>query len=338
MYGVTQSFCFRRPSFDAHSGPHPDVTKLYNKPSAPGSIAYNKNDNFLYVSDGKNWDKISGVNNPADNLLPITQHTVPKWTEDYPPGGDYPTPVLQDSSLCIDDDGNAILNDSGNDLVAFPWTNGNMVTKGSMVTSRTFGMAVGTDVLDFVPVLSQIPGNVPADTMVTKDHYQDGSIAIGFAAMENIINGSALPVSKGNVIIGTRAMQHSDPSASNNVIIGHNSVNTGVETKFQGYDNTIIGANSLTGIETKNSVVVGANSITKQSNNVIVGSKSTDDNHQNVVIVGSNVGALGDNRVVIGSGIKLDLTVPPSMNVAGYLSVQIGTKTYKLALYDEETL
>src|SRR5260221_337346 len=124
-------------------------------------MIYNPADNFVYVSDGATWDKISGVNNPVDNLLPITQNRVPRWAEDFPPGGAYSGVVLQDSALEIDRAGNAILMDAEEDLTTFPWKRGNFLANGSLVSGYCVGRSLDeTDPTAFTPVVTQLPGKL----------------------------------------------------------------------------------------------------------------------------------------------------------------------------------
>jgi hypothetical protein len=147
--------------------PEGDPSNLQIQPK--GSMIYSPGDNFVYVSDGTNWDRVSGVNNPVDILLPVTQHRMAKWAEDHPPGGAYPSPVLQDSAFEVDDDGNAILHDIGShEESTFPWSNGNVMVQGSVVTSNTFGMSLDSiDPTSFIPILTQVKGGTIVNDSTT---------------------------------------------------------------------------------------------------------------------------------------------------------------------------
>ncbi len=304
-----------------------------------GSILYCNEDQFYYVYDGNQWDRISGVNNPVDNLLPITANRLPKWTEDYPPGGDYDTPVLQDSALSVDDEGNAILNDTGAVIDAFPWCNGNFMTKGSLITSQCVGLSLDSaDSFIFTPILSQIRGSGdPAplpEGVRSLERYENGSIAIGYASMENTIKTAADPMSINNVAVGPRTLRYADVSATNNVAIGTSCMEGAIGNKIAGSNNTCIGKGVVVASTTSNVVGVGNNVVVTRDDNVVIGAKSGDGGHSAIVTLGSNVCARGDNRLVVGSGISINAVVADmDEKYVGSLNIQIGDKTYRIPLF-----
>lgn len=277
-----------------------DPNKLLSQPK--GTMVYSSEDDFVYISDGTSWDRVSGVNNPADLLLPITQNRVAKWTQDYPPGGAYTSPVLQDSSFEVDDDGNAILHDTGNTPSAFPWFNGNLMVQGSLSTSYTFGISTSsTDPMSFSPVLTQTKG----------DDISEGSVAIGASALEEIVSLGPEINSKRNVAIGVSAGKQLSQEAQDNVFIGSGSSK---DTKYA-----------------KKAVSVGSDSSVMKSGNVVVGYGSSDSNLESVIVLGSEIEAKDRNSLVLGSGIKtIDINVADKETV--YIKVQIGDEIYLMPL------
>ena len=305
-----------------------------------GSMVYSPIDNFVYISDGLNWDRVSGVNNPVDLLLPVTQHRMAKWSEDYPPGSIYSSPVLQDSSLEIDDDGNAILSDTGNTPSTFPWTNANLMSQGSIVTSYTFGTSLDTsDPTSFIPVLTQLQGVSSSENdqnigiVKTKDSYNEGSVVIGHAAMDDIISSSADPKSSRNVIVGVNSAKNFSTDATDNVCIGWSS-NKG-SGPLSGKGNVSIGSSSsLNSPSTMGCVSIGAFSSASSNNNVVIGYDSSDGSYNNIVSLGSHTTAKGGNRLVLGSGIDVVKISPEKIDNNGgvYITIQVGIHTYMLPL------
>lgn len=297
-----------------------------------GSIIYSPIDNFVYISDGANWDRVSGVNNPVDLSLPITQNRMAKWSDDFPPGGTYTTPVLQDSSLEVDNDGNAILNDTGNTPTSFPWLNGNFAAHGSVSTSYTFGASLDpTDPISFTPILTQLMGettNSSLDRTVsssieistprrikTKEIYDNGSVAIGHSAMEHIVHQGLDIKTSRNVAVGVGSSKHMSPQASDNVSIGWHSL-------------------SFPGVSTKRSVSIGSMANACSNGNVAIGFNSQDNGHANIIALGSDAQATGNNRIVIGSGVNpVCINNNDVISTSMYIPIQIGNDTYLLPLF-----
>lgn len=273
-----------------------------------GSMVYSPEDNFVYVSDGVNWDRVSGVNNPVDLLLPITQNRLSKWTEDYPPGGAYTSPVLQDSSLEVDDDGNSILNDTGNTPSSFPWLNGNFMAHGSISTSYSFGISTdSTDSTLFSPILTQIKGE-------GETKYDQGSISVGSMSMDSIVSIGPDVKSNRNVSLGVSAAQYLSPESADNVFIGWS---TSKDVK------------DLNGC-----VSIGSNSSVKKDGNVVVGCGSLDSNLESVIVIGSKTQAKESNTLVLGSGIQTIEVSDETMHnkVKKYMKIQIGSDVYLMPL------
>lgn len=321
-----------------------------------GCMIYSPVDNFVYISDGANWDRVSGVNNPIDLLLPVTQHRMPKWSEDYPPGGAYTAPVLQDSSLEVDDDGNATLYDTGNTPSSFPWTNANLMVHGSIVSSYTFGNSLdATDPTIFTPVLTQIQGippssNVPTSNVPisnirsleihTREGYDGGSIAIGHSAMNDIVSSGIDSKSSRNVAVGVSAGKHFSTSATDNVCIGWSAWSGLPSAPVTGSGNIFIGSDSssrggTSGYANTGSIAIGAFSSARADDNIVIGYKSNDNGYNNIVSLGSNAVATGNNRLVLGSGIQV-LEIPShkieNLPTQTYITIQIGKETYLLPL------
>ena len=309
-----------------------------------GSLIYNPDDKFVYVYDGSSWDRVSGVNNPIDNLLQVGQNHVPRWVEDFPPGGAYTTAVLQDSSLEIDNDGNAVLNDMGDAPVAFPWTNGNMVVRGTVVTSRGVGISTNPDdPMAFVPILSQMKGALPTNQIFAQTAYNDGSTAVGYGAMNNIATAKN-PISKGNTAIGTLAAKDISLDATDNTAIGVSSLisvtgngNVGVGAHsfpgmVNGNHNVGVGSETVVQRDVSGATVVGSKSEASRSGNVIIGYSSTDGGHNNVIALGSGCAATGPDRIVLGSGVRVRPAEADSI-YSGYVRVQIGDNEYDMPLF-----
>lgn len=349
----TTSFCIYKNKVSDSDQQRRIPVRVPYAPHPKGELVYNPDDNFVYVSDGTTWDRVNGVNNPVDILLPVTRSKVPRWIEDYPPGMSYLSPVLQDSSLEVDDDGNGILNDTGNQLSSFPWTNGNLLCHGSMVTNYTFGLGLDSaDPTSFIPIITPLKGssstsnnlensNIPKN----KEIYEEGSISIGYGSMENLILKSLNPESSKNTSIGVASMRYATEDAKNNVSIGWKSmegvndsgvkgaynVSIGTEnmkTVTTASNNVSIGHYATTGSTNKNMVVIGSESLGMGNGNVILGANSIDNGHDKVIILGSNGEANGNNRIVLGSGIE----VVTSMNGGYAIQIQIGNETYQIPL------
>ena len=357
----------------SHFGlPVGNPTELVVQPK--GSLVYCPTDGFVYVSDGTNWDRVSGVNNAADTMVPITQSRVPRWTEDYPTGnGQYLTgPVLQDSALDIDDSGNALLHDVGDQRQSFPWKNGNLATTGSLVTNYTVGMSLDPeDPLSFTPILTQtagpreedyapdvssLAGRDAGEASTRKDNYQNGSVVIGHGALDDIIMDSIEPTSTRNVLAGVMAGQHLASSAEDNVVVGAHALRGDSRSLVVGSGNTVVGAdagaivsdthnvtasrNVVLGKSTKvthdvdRAVLVGAGARCFHSGNTVVGTDADDGNLPNVIVLGDHAVAKSGNRVVLDSGI----TVSPvdvsngTPHVVASITVQIGNDTYLIPL------
>ncbi len=331
-----------------------------------GSMIYNPVDQFVYVSDGINWDRLSGVNNPVDNLLPASGHRVTKWVEDFPPGNSYSTPVLQDSSMEIDDDGNATLNDTGNTPDAFPHLGGNLLVHGSLVTSYVIGLSLDpVDPTLFTPILGQTHGIAPTivaagdvgiGSGTTRDsrdpkarsRYDNGSVAVGHCAMEQIMSSSSDPSSIKNTAMGVKALQHITVEAEDNTAIGWGAMMGESPSSVTGINNVAIGSHSMGAATTAShnvvigagthtlptingAVVIGATSVAMTSGNVIIGYKSTDNGHGNVIMLGAGVSASGSDRLVLGSGITAKKAHPDNERLY-HITIQIGDETYQLPL------
>lgn len=333
-----------------------------------GSMIYSPTDGFVYISDGVNWDRISGVNNPVDILLPVTQHRMAKWSEEFPPGAAYTSPVLQDSSFEVDDDGNSILNDTGNTPDTFPWNNANFMTHGSVVTSYTYGTSLDpSDPTSFTPILTQLKGDSPGGEGAgrepitpgrrLKERYDDGTVAIGHEALEDIVYSSSDSFSTRNVVVGVKAGKHLSADAMDNVGIGHGALQgfPGISSlSVQGLNNVaigsnamirtttasdcvLVGANTSTGATSLDTVVVGSKAKATANGSIVVGARSNDAGFNGVVILGSGVTAKGDNRLVLGSGIEIikavpDMVEPGSSTNQECLTIQIGAHSYLLPL------
>jgi len=346
------SFSFRKDSIGSNKPNVPFKLPMGNPSDISiqpkGCMIYSQADNFVYISDGVNWDRVSGVNNPIDLLLPVTQHRMPKWSEDYPPGGAYTAPVLEDSSLEVDDDGNATLYDTGNTPSSFPWVNANLMTHGSIVTSYTFGNSLdASDPTIFTPILTQIrsvpppANNVPTNNVPAREGYDGGSIAIGHSAMNDIVSSGVDSKSSRNVAVGVSAGKHFSTSATDNVCIGWSAWSGLPSAPVTGSGNIFIGSDSssrggTSGYSNTGSIAIGAFSSVRADDNVVIGYKSNDNGYNNIVSLGSNAVATGNNRLVLGSGIQVKKIsshkIEKDVSEQKYITIQIGKDTYLLPL------